>query len=261
MQTEMNNEIVTYEHPMNERIRNLLRLEHLYNTFDYRLNNDIQKNCRSILESLLQINDLLVRSDIRNEIIKELKRQLDVFNTLRSNGEVDIERLNMINNIIDEKLTILQDQSYHPGSILKSNELMKVFSQRINILGGTCDFDLPRLHYWLKQSEFEIRQDLIDWSSDLIPIKESSYILLENIRKSSAPTHEDAESGFYHKQIGANMSCQLIRVNISSISPYYPDISGVKHRFTIRFMEGVDSNTRPTQTRNDVHFELYCCIL
>jgi cell division protein ZapD len=138
---------------------------------------------------------------------------------------------------------------------------MKVFSQRINILGGTCNFDLPRLHYWLKQSEFERRQDLIDWSSDLIPIKESGYILLENIRKSSTPTHEDAESGFYHKQIEANMSCQLIRVNISSISPYYPDISGVKHRFTIRFMEGVDSNTRPTQTHNDVHFELYCCIL
>jgi len=57
------------------------------------------------------------------------------------------------------------------------------------------------------------------------------------------------------------MSCQLIRVNISSISPYYPDISGVKHRFSIRFMEGVDSNTNPTQTHNDVHFELYCCIL
>ena len=257
----MNNEIVTYEHPMNERIRNLLRFEHLYNIFDYRINNDIQKNCRSILESLLQINDLLVRSDIRNEIIKELKRQLDVFNTLKSSGEVDIDRLSMINNIIDEKLIFLQDQSYHPGSILKSSELMKIFSQRINILGGTCNFDLPRLHYWLKQSEFKRRQDLIDWSSDLVPIKESNYILLENIRKSSAPTHEDAESGFYHKQIGANMFCQLIRVNISSISPYYPDISGVKHRFTIRFMEGTDSNTRPTQTHNDVHFELYCCIL
>ena len=112
MQTEMNNEIVTYEHPMNERIRNLLRFEHLYNIFDYRMNNDIQKNCRSILESLLQINDLLVRSDIRNEIIKELKRQLDVFNTLKNNGEVDIDRLNMINNIIDEKLILLQDHDH-----------------------------------------------------------------------------------------------------------------------------------------------------
>ena len=257
----MNNEIVTYEHPMHERIRNLLRFEHLYTTFDCRLKNDIQKNCRPILESLLQINDLLVRSDIRNEIIKELKRQKDVFNTLRNNSEVDTERVNMINNIIDEKLILLQDQSYHPGSILKNNELMKVFSQRISILGGTCNFDLPRLHYWLKQSEFERKQDLIDWSSDLMPIKDSIYILLENIRKSSTSTHEDAESGFYHKQIGVNISCQLIRVNISSISPYYPDISGVKHRFTIRFMKGVDSNARPIQTHNDVHFELCCCIL
>ena len=58
MQTEMNNEIVTYEHPMNERIRNLLRFEHLYNIFDYRMNNDIQKN----YSSEVFINQLIVNS-------------------------------------------------------------------------------------------------------------------------------------------------------------------------------------------------------
>ena len=252
---------IVYEHPMNERIRNLLRIEHLYNIIDNRLKEDSEYNCRDIIEALLQITDLLLRSDIKNEIIKELKRQYDILNTLRKNSEVDIDRLNMVNNIIDEQLKNIQDQSFHPGDILKNNELIRIFSQRINIPGGTCNFDLPRLQHWLMQSEFKRKQDLIDWSSDLIPIKESSYILLDNIRKSSTPTYENAQSGFFHKQIGANMPCQLIRVNMNTISPYYPDISGVKHRFTIRFMEGASSNLKSVQTKNDVHFELHCCIL
>ena len=57
------------------------------------------------------------------------------------------------------------------------------------------------------------------------------------------------------------MPCQLIQVNMNTISPYYPDISGVKHRFTIRFMEGAGSNLKSVQTNNDVHFELHCCVL
>ena len=92
---------IVYEHPMNERIRNLLRIEHLYNIIDNRLKEDSEHNCRDIIEVLLQITDLLLRSDIKNEIIKELKRQYDILNTLRENSEVDVDRLNMVNNIID----------------------------------------------------------------------------------------------------------------------------------------------------------------
>ena len=139
--------------------------------------------------------------------------------------------------------------------------MVRVFSQRINIPGGTCNFDLPRLHYWLEQSESKRKQDLINWSSDLNLITESTNILLDNIRKSSVPTYENASSGFYHKQIGASASCQLIKVIVNSSSTYYPDISGVKHRFTVRFMEELDSNSKPIQTQNDIGFELHCCIL
>lgn len=252
---------IAYEHPMNERIRSLLRIEHFYNIIENSLQEDSEQNCRLILEALLNISDLLIRSDIKNEIIKELKRQQDIFNILKNNNDVDAERLNIISNIISERLKSLQDQSYNPGEIIKNNELVRIFSQRIRIPGGTCNFDLPRLHHWFRQSEFKRRQDLIDWSSDLMPIKESAYIILENIRRSIHPTYESAESGFYHKQIGANVPCQLIQVIMNSTSPYYPDISGVKHRFTIRFMEGLNSNLKQMQTDSVVEFQLHCCIL
>ena len=65
-----NNKNIIYEHPMNERVRNLLRIEHLYNIIGNCSKEDSEYNCREILRALLQISGLLVRSDMKNEIIK-----------------------------------------------------------------------------------------------------------------------------------------------------------------------------------------------
>jgi cell division protein ZapD len=252
---------IIYEQPLNERMRNLLRLEHLFNLVEYLSNDTNEWNCRNILESLLEVNDLLTRSDLKNELIKELERHSSMLTSLENNPAVDQQRLKHINNEINELLIELRNSSYQPGNKLKTDELIISFKQRTSIPGGTCNFDLPRFHYWLNQPDAKQKNDLINWSSDLEPIKKATYLSLDMIRNSSNPAREKADAGFYQKPIESNLSCQLIRVFLPAASSYYPEISGGKHRFTIRFMEETSSDNRPTQTRNDVDFELHCCIL
>ena len=242
-------------------MRNLLRLEHLFDLIQYRSQDTAEWDCRNVLESLLEINDLLTRSDLKTELIKELERHSSLLSSLENNPAVDQQRLNKINSEISELLLELRDNSFQPGNQLKSDELVTSFKQRISIPGGTCNFDLPRLHYWLNQPGIKRKQDLSKWSTDLDPIKKSIYLALDMIRNSTHPVREKAESGFYQKPIESNLSCQLIRVILPSASRYYPEISGGKHRFTIRFMEETATDTRPVQTNNDVDFELHCCIL
>ena len=64
---------VYFEQPLNERMRNLLRLEHLFSLIDNRINNLSDWDCRNILEALLEIVDLLGRSDLKTDLIKELE--------------------------------------------------------------------------------------------------------------------------------------------------------------------------------------------
>jgi cell division protein ZapD len=257
----MRNKII-FEQPLNERLRNLLRLEHLFDLISYRSQESNSKwDSRNILESLLEINDLLGRSDFKTELIKELERHSTMLNSLASNPAVDQRRLKKINSDICELLVELRNSSYQPGSQLKNDELVTSFKQRISIPGGTCGFDLPRFHYWLNQSNVKQKQDLNNWSNDLEPIKKSIYLALDMIRNSTNPSNEKADSGFYQKTIESNLSCQLVRVLLPSVSRYYPEISGGKHRFTIRFMEETTTNDRPSQSSNDIEFELYCCIL
>jgi len=256
----MQNKII-YEQPLNERIRSFLRLEHLFNLIAFRSQETFEWDCRNTLETLLEINDLLSRSDLKAELIKELERHSLILTSLKNNPAVDENRLNRINNDISDLLIKLRDNAYQPGNQLKNDELVTSIKQRISIPGGTCSFDLPRFHYWLNQPGNIRKQDLIKWSTDLEPIENSIYIALDMIRNSTHPVKEKAETGFYQKPIDSTLSCQLIRVFLPSASSYYPEISGGKHRFTIRFMEESITDTRPVQTKNDVDFELHCCIL
>lgn len=252
---------ITYEQPLNERIRNLLRLEHLFELIDSCLDDFTEWNCRNILESLLEIIDLLTRSDLKSELIKELERHASMLESLKNNPAVDQQRLNEIHTDISRLLEKLRSNSYQPGFQLKKDELVTSFKQRISIPGGTCNFDLPRFHNWLNQPVLKRKQDIESWSVDLDPVKNASRLALDMIRNSTNPGKEIAESGFYQKPIESNLSCQLIRVLLPSTSKYYPEISGGKHRFTIRFMEECSTDARPVQTKDNVEFELHCCIL
>lgn len=256
----MQNKII-YEQPLNERMRNFLRLEHLFSLIEFRSQDTFEWDCRNTLESLLEINDLLGRSDLKAELIKELERHSVMLTSLKNNPAVDANRLNAINSDISDLLVMLRDNSYQPGIQLKNDELVSSIKQRISIPGGTCNFDLPRFHHWLNQPDNARKQDIIKWSSDLEPIKRSTYIALDMVRNSTHPIKEKAENGFYQKPIDSTLSCQLIRVFLPLASRYYPEISGGKHRFTIRFMEESTTDTRPIQTNNNVDFELHCCIL
>lgn len=257
----MQNKII-FEQPLNERMRNLLRLEHLFDLINFRSQEPISSwDYRTILESLLEINDLLNRSDFKTELIKELERHSSMLTALQNNPAVDQSRVTKINNDMLEMASILKSSSYQPGSKLKDDELVTSFKQRTSIPGGTCNFDLPRFHYWLNQAKSKQENDLENWSNDIAPIKKSTYLALDMIRNSTNPIKEIAESGFFQKPIESNLPCQLIRVVLPSATRYYPEISGGKHRFTIRFMEDTTTYTRATQTENDVEFELHCCFI
>ena len=92
-------------------------------------------------------------------------------------------------------------------------------------------------------------------------LKNSVLMSLHLIRNSTNPTQECAEKGFYQKSIEPNVSCQLIRIIMPVTSLLFPEISAGRHRFTIRFMEQPSTSGRPTQTDENVNFELHCCIL
>ncbi len=256
----MNSEII-YEQPLNERVRTFLRLAHLFKLNEHYMSGQTEWDIRSVVDSLLDINDLIGRTDIKNEIIKELEKHSSTLKSLKKNPGVDLNRLDLILGDISENIEKLRDQNCQPGQLLRQDELINSVKQRNAILGGSYNFDIPAYHHWLNSPPEILKTKLMELQHDFRIIKRSIFLIINLIRNSSHPTIETAEKGFFQKSIEQNIGCQLIRIILPNDTIYFPEISAGKHRFTIRFMVQEDTAARAVQTENNLEFQLHCCIL
>lgn len=254
------NDTIFYEQPINERIRSFLRLEHLFKQAAYTLRGYSIWDSRSTLTSITSILDLLARTDLKTELLKELERQEKTLSALSDLAGVDKEQLNNILKQIETSQQNILDFNGQLGQDIREHELLNSLRQRSSIVGGTCDFDIPYLHYWLQQPpEYRIEK-LEDWLEKLEIISHPISLILDITRESSSPINIAAEKGFYQQNIDSNSPVQLIRVGLPRDSEYFPEISAGKQRFSIRFMLQQDGE-RPIQSADDLDFQLICCAL
>ena len=251
---------LTYEQPLNERMRTFLRLEFLFTQARHSLHRKVLWDSRVTIERVLDILSICSRTDLKTEVLKELERQTANLGRLENNPDVDKDALNRVLDQLDVLSDRLHAINGQIGQVLKESELLKSIRQRNSIPGGTCHFDIPGYYFWLSQPAEQRIQDLDDWLSIFEPIKLSIELLLRLLRESAQGQPKVAAGGFYQQALEANIPYQMIRVTVPDTLPYFAEISGGKHRFTVRFMQQ-RINERPTQSSEDVQFELACCVI
>lgn len=250
---------VVYEQPLNERMRNCLRLEHLFRGIEAGIQAGGEWEARDALARMLEICDFLSRTDVKGELSKELERDIGIFNGLRNNPGVNPVALDRTVQEIGGLLKRLKSSDYQPGQRLRNDELANQVRQRLAIPGGTCSFDVPALHYWLNADPALRASHLNDWMKDLRVVEMAARTILDLVRESATPRSALANAGFYQQQIEAGMPCTLVRVLMPPTAPVYPEISGGKHRFTVRFYAQKMTGVRASQVAEDIRFELQCC--
>ncbi len=252
-------EQVTYEQPLNERIRTLLRLEFLFEQANAHIYRHSTWDNRAAVNTLFDIVNVFGRSDLKTELMKELERQALFLEKLAENPQVDKHRLAGVLDEMDLLIDRLHGLKAQDMDI-RHNEFLGGIKQRYHIAGGACDFDLPAYHFWLSRPEEKRMLDMQQWMKPFEPIQQSVNLILRLIRDSAQTSRETAEAGFFQKSLDPNNACQMIRVTLNGETLYFAEISGGKHRFTIRFMQ-TGFNDRPTQADQDIPFKLTCCML
>ncbi len=259
MQANTSDKII-YEHPLNEKTRTFLRLEHLFKEISYHTPQPHIWASRAAVDGLLDMVSIFTRADIKADLIKELKRHRGKLEGMRSMPGIDEERLDQVLSEIHLNTEQLHNLNGQIGQALRENEFLKGIMQRSSIPGGSCAFDLPLYHFWLQQSPENRIEELQGWNRTLEPVKSAVNLLLSLVRGSTQPTREQASSGFFQQSLDSQAPAQLIRVGLPRESSVFPEISGGKHRFTIRFMQQ-NSPERPTQVDHKIAFFLNCCII
>jgi cell division protein ZapD len=250
---------VVYEHPLNERIRTFLRLEHLFAKIAHFLPLDNQWASRAVIDGLLDILGATTRADIKTEILKELDRHANLLGRLGQQPGVDSRTLSRVLEELEEVAEKVYKLGGQIAQSLREDDFLKSIIQRSSIPGGSCSFDLPQYHAWLLQPHPQRQRQIQFWMRDLEPIRDAVRLLLSLARGSSDARKVTAGGGFFQDTLSAQAPVQMVRVELDGDLGLFPEISGHKHRFSIRFMEAVDTE-RPSQTERDVDFQLTCCV-
>jgi cell division protein ZapD len=251
--------LISYEYPLSERVRTLLRLEDLYAKARSFLGKADAAEHHVALTLLFEILEVAGRADLKSDLLQELERQKQSLEALRNNPAISEDALDRVLWEIDQTSSRLFQMSGKFGQDLRENEWLMSIKQRTSIPGGVCEFDLPSYHYWLNQSAEVRRADVEGWLAPFAPINDAIAIVLRLLRESGKSTVQVAVQGVF-QQMMAGRVAQMLRIRLRRDYAYVPEISANKYALNIRFTT-LAGTQRPKLAESDVEFELTFCNL
>jgi cell division protein ZapD len=251
--------VITYEYPLNERVRTLLRLEDLYDRVRFFLMKDDPHDHHACLTGIFEILEVASRADLKSDLLQELDRQRTFLEALRSNPAISEQKLDEVLREIEVAFTNLHATSGKTGQTLRENEWLMAIKQRAGIPGGTSEFDLPSYHAWLHHEAARRRDDLSGWLRPMLPVHAALSIVLRVLRESGRAVSLIAFQGVY-QQTPAEKPAQMLRLSLAPELPCVPEISANKYALNVRFLQP-DGVQRTRVYEHDVPFELAFCNL
>ena len=250
--------LVTYELPINEKARNFLKMEYFYSQIDACVVGE-KLDSGATVSLLIELSDFINRSDLRKDLITELERVANAFRGFSGNPQVDPNNLEKVIATIKDSLTTLKSRDYKPGNCLKADELIHQVRQKNSSQKGVAKFDLPRFYFWSNLSQEEKILQIEKWMSDILLLKNANTLMLEIIRGSSVTSFETALEGFFQRSLDKEKVSYLLRFSLPMSLPVFPEASGGKHRFTVRFFHHYDTSSKPKQTSDAIHLQVQIC--
>lgn len=250
---------IVFEHPLNERIRTFLRLEHLFEKIEFFSPQYDPWATRVAVEALLDVTAVTARADLKSEILKELDRNVATLNRLASQPGVDPGALERVLSELRQAAAGILAMQGPAGQAAREDNLLKAVAQRSSLPGGACSFDLPQYHHWLIQPPDRRQACLDHWLGDLHPAQLAIRLILSLARSSANPREVVAERGFFQETLDPQTPAQLVRIGLNGGRNLYPEVSGHKTRYSIRFLSP-ESRGRPAPVMEDLPFRLTCCV-
>lgn len=243
--------IITFEYPLNEKMRSYLRFEFLFLQLTKSKQFETESDATVFLKALFELLELSERCDIRHDLVKDL-REL----TVQMKGWLKHEEVNSqavselsseIEGLIEAVLAMPKQLRY-----FKSNRFLTSIKQRFSIPSGCCNFDLPQYHFWLSESIEKRNKDAEVWLSHFSALQKALFLFLKIKRSQGVSSQQTAVNGFYQ---GAVEHCCFVSIELDTEFSVYPMISGHKDRYSIRFM----STDIENHLAENIKFNQICC--
>ncbi|WP_392565657.1 cell division protein ZapD [Utexia brackfieldae] len=242
---------IVFEHPLNEKMRIWLRIEFLLKQI-YKHKIFDQHNALLFFHSLGELLEIIERNDIRGELLKELDIQKQ---KLTAWVHVDGVDTALLRSLLDRLSSLSVELNTNPriGLALKEDKFISSIRQRLMIPGGCCSFDLPLFHLWLSLPQAERDTQVMNWIGHISSVNDILTICIQLIRQLGLFRQCQCLNNFYQNN---NEDAELLRIRIPQMLRIYPQVSGHKSRYAVRFLSLENSHKNQ---HDNFEFELACC--
>lgn len=241
-------ELIHFEHPLSERVRNFLRIAHLFKHFhEFSIRTEAWAH-HCALFSLFEIMEAAARAELKLDILQELERQKSFARQQGESGTALFDK-------IQTAMSNLQNVQQKFGQHLRENEWLMAIKQRMLVPGGTSPYDLPSYYYWQQKKPAERERQLHEWIQSLLPTYEAINLLLDILHQNGLSVECTATAGSYqHNSLGQNI--HLLSINVAANAQALPEVSANKYFTHIRFLHASQEQARGPVLTTDIPFTL-----
>jgi cell division protein ZapD len=250
--------VILYEYPFNERIRTYLRLQQLFDRLGQLLPRPDAMDHHFALTTLFEVMEVASRSELKSDVLKDLERQKQVYNSYRGNPAISEKALDGVIAQLDSHFEALNGINGKLGQSLTENDFLMSIRSRAVIPGGTCEFDLPAYHAWQHRDSASRQADLTRWIEPFASLSQAIGLLIQMLRESGSKQKVMAVQGQLQQNLPQGRSFQLLRLRIDPSLGITPEISCNRLVVVIRMMQQLPDGKLQACTE-DVPFEMSLC--
>lgn len=247
-------DIITFEIPLNEHMRSLLRLERIFRETRRHIEFSTASAHFFALKQIFLLLDFFERGEFKAELIKELDRELKYFTKLGTNPDVDLSKLDVFINQLGQLSNWFKNHHGKIGHQLLKQEFLSTAKQKLINGCARITFDAPFVKLFLSKPAAMRQDKLNEWLKSFKAIQTSTEVLLRLSRETGFYQTAFAEEGFYQQEMKKN-EFKFIGIRLPTEMNIYPEVSSGPKRFSIRFMR-LDDNLKSEQFSDWFDFEL-----
>jgi len=240
---------IVYEHPLSEKIRCYLRVEHLADQIDKFGSCPQGSGFKPFFAALFTLSEIVDRGELKKELIRDLDNHKLALAQWRLAEGIDKNQLNQLLAQI-ESFCFFKSPANKAQQLLTNDPLLNQVKNKMSLPGGGALFDTPLLHFWQHLPLTSRQQDISRWLKPFQMTIDAITLLLHLLRQSSPYLEKLANDAFYQDSCDKN---QLLRIKLEMQQGCYPTVSGHRNRYAIRFIAW---NEQPL---HDIKFALSCC--
>jgi len=222
--------MITYEFPLNERVRKFLRIEEIFRRIEMQLSKTKFDDYACFISYFCTMATAS-RTDLKVELIQEIEKQR--LKILKKNKtEKNILAQNQLKKI---KLG-LEKSKIKTGFEFGGDKFLHELKTRAISPSGIVMTDFPELQYWLKTtSQKDRKKYFMNKINEYRPIKDAIKVLMAILRKNIETSTAESKTETVQHKLDTLLKNDLVTISLPESSKCFPNISSNKYAVNIHF--------------------------